>query len=678
MNNNKNDKNIAEQMKRLIELINFHDELYYIKNYQEISDYEYDNLRKELMDLENSFPHLASIDSPSLKVGSEKKSKFNTLEHKLPMLSLNNAYTVQEVKRFYERVSKSIETDIEVIAETKVDGLSASIRYENRELKLALTRGDGITGEDITTNVKFIKGVKKKLPSTFPKELEIRGEIFMSKKTFSQLNKERKRLGKELFSTTRNAAAGSVRQIDPTITQSRELSFFGYTIICEKNSLGNNIQQIRNNLQSNGFDLNKPAKLCKNINEMLDFHQYVFQNRDQIDYDIDGIVYKVNSLKHHSTLGATNRYPRWALAHKFPSEVGYTKVKNVIFQVGRTGSITPVAILTPVIIGGVKISRATLHNEEEIKRLDLFIGDVVSVQRAGDVIPKITSVIKEKREGSNKQIQIPMVCPSCGYELKKEKGEAVIRCLNYYSCEEQLLNRLYHFVSRGAFNIDGLGNKVVNFFWKKGYIYNYSDIFKLEQKIANNLINLRDIDGWGEKSVYNLLKSITASRKISFDKFIYSLGIRHIGQGVSTILSKKFSSLDELIKTFQNKNKRNILNTDGIGEIIVNSLIDFFAIQKNIEEIIELRKFIEIKYHQTTINNVYNGKNFVITGSFKGISRTKIQEKIKLLGANTASTVNKKTDFLFVGNEPGSKLAKAKKLNIKLLYFEDLLKLLNT
>ena len=669
-------KKVKKKIDELIKVINYHDDLYYNKNYQEISDEKYDQLRRSLLDLERKYPGLISKGSPSIRVGSQKKNKLGTIEHKIPMLSLNNAYEIKEVEKFYERITKSISGEFKIIAETKVDGLSASLRYEDKILKLALTRGDGVKGEDITNNVNFISGVKKILPNDFPSKMEIRGEIFMPRNVFSSLNEDRKKNGEELFSTPRNAAAGSVRQLNPIITKNRKLSFFGYTILCEGNSLGNSTSEIRKKLKNYGFTLNEPSKLCCNLQEMIDFHKYILNNRDSLNYDIDGIVYKLDDLRLHKILGSTNRYPRWALAHKFPSEINYAQVKNVIFQVGRTGSITPVAILDPVTIGGVKISRATLHNEDEIKRLGIVIGDTVSIQRAGDVIPKIISVVKQKRIKDYKNISLPINCPSCGSKLYKENGEAVKRCINYYECEDQLINKLYHFVSRGAFDIEGLGEKVINNFWKKGYIKKYSDIFDLKYKIKNQIIDLTSMEGWGEKSVDNLLLSIEKSKKISFNKFIFSLGIRHIGQGISLLLSSKFKSFEELALFFENVKKQNCQKIEGIGEIIIKSLEEFFLLQRNKEEIKKIKEHIKIEYPKKSISNTYSDKTYVITGTFDDFPRNKIQEKIIFLGSKISSSISKNTDFLIVGNEPGSKFEKAKKIGIKLLYLDDLKELM--
>ncbi len=544
---------IKNEINNLVKKINYHDNLYYNENYQEISDDDYDKLRKKLSYLESTYPEYKFDDSPSEKVGSIKKNNTKTFIHSSPMLSLNNAYSDDEVKQFYEKIYKTYGKKVKIIAETKVDGLSASLIYKNRKLVLALTRGDGVRGEDITNNVLYVNGVKKNLPMEFPNELEIRGEIFMPKDSFKELNIKRKKNGLNLFSTPRNAAAGSVRQLNPEITKNRNLSFFGYTIIEKENLLGDNIVSIREKLEKYKFKLNKPFMLCHSVSEMLDFHQQVSDIRAELNYDIDGIVYKVNSLSDQQQLGNTNRWPRWALAHKFAAETGYTKVTNVKFQVGRTGSITPVAIFKEVTIGGVKINRATLHNEDEIKRLDLKIGDTVSLKRAGDVIPKITGVVKENREVDNKAIKFPHLCPSCKSVLIRKETESAVRCDNINDCKEQRIGILKHFISRQCLNIDGLGDSQLRLFWDKKFVRNFDDIFTLKERQERKLINIEGLDGWGEKSLRNLFNAIEDSKTIDFDKFIFSLGIRHVGNNTAYILSSSFENIDDFLAYFQKK-----------------------------------------------------------------------------------------------------------------------------
>ena len=653
-------------MKDLSDQINYHDDLYYKQNKQEVSDEEYDKLRSDLLDLEKRFPKLAKENSPNQKVGKIDIQQFETIRHNSPMLSLNNAYNKEEVKSFYEKIANTINKEFYILAETKVDGLSASLRYKNRRLKIGLTRGDGERGEEITRNLEHVEGIKKILPNDFPENLEIRGEIFMKKNIFIELNKNRKKKGLPLFSTPRNAAAGSVRQLDPNIAKDRMLSFYGYSIIGGEKFFGNSLMDIRKILKKYNFSLNEPSAFCSDVEEMINFYNKVNDIRGSLNYDIDGIVYKLDDIEEQSKLGETSRWPRWALAHKFPAENAVTIVEDVSFQVGRTGTITPVAILKEVKIGGVKISRATLHNQDEIKRLNLSIGDIVSIQRAGDVIPKITSVIKKSKNPVD--INFPKFCPSCNSKLQRLEKEAAIKCLNIYDCKEQKINSLIHFVSRNAFDISGLGDRQVRMFWEANFVKNFCDIFLLEEKVISKKIYLKEIEGFGEKSISNLLKSINASRNINFDKFIYSLGIRHVGQGIALILSRKFKNLELFCNYFLETNP--VDKISGVGDVIIKSIKDYLEEELNISQIRRLEKVIKINYEKKEFNK-YSDKIIVITGTFKKYSRKEIEQKLIRMGATISSSVTKKTDFLFSGEAPGSKLEKAKKLGIKIFYLLD-------
>ena len=657
---------IKKKMEDLSDQINYHDDLYYKQNKQEVSDEEYDKLRSDLLDLEKRFPKLAKEDSPNQKVGKIDIQQFETIRHNSPMLSLNNAYNKEEVKSFYEKIANTINKEFYILAETKVDGLSASLRYKNRRLKIGLTRGDGERGEEITRNLEHVEGIKKILPNDFPEDLEIRGEIFMKKNIFIELNKNRKKKGLPLFSTPRNAAAGSVRQLDPNIAKDRMLSFYGYSIIGGEKFFGNSLMDIRKILKKYNFSLNEPSAFCSDVEEMINFYNKVNDIRGSLNYDIDGIVYKLDDIKEQSKLGETSRWPRWALAHKFPAENAVTIVEDVSFQVGRTGSITPVAILKEVKIGGVKISRATLHNQDEIKRLNLSIGDIVSIQRAGDVIPKITSVIKKSKNPVD--INFPKFCPSCNSKLQRLEKEAAIKCLNIYDCKEQKINSLIHFVSRNAFDISGLGDRQVRMFWEANFVKNFCDIFLLEEKVISKKIYLTEIEGFGEKSISNLLKSINASRNINFDKFIYSLGIRHVGQGIALILSRKFKNLELFCNYFLETNP--VDKISGVGDVIIKSIKDYLEEELNMSQIRRLEKVIKINYEKKEFNK-YSDKIIVITGTFNKYSRKELEQKLIRMGATVSSSVTKKTDYLFSGEAPGSKLEKAKKLGIKIFYLLD-------
>ena len=659
----KKDKVILDEIKELVIKINYHDHLYYNENKQKISDTEYDALRKDLENLETQYPHLMLPESPSKKVGSAVSKEFKTYAHNTPMLSLNNGYSEEEVKAFFLKFNKTF-NDFKILAETKVDGLSASLIYENHKLVRALTRGDGLQGEDITTNIIHVDNVKKKLPIDFPAKLEIRGEVFMPKIAFIKLNEERKANNQQTFSTARNAASGSIRQLDPEITKQRKLRFFGYTIISKEKYFGETLLDTRNILLNNNFALNTPSALCSSVQEMIAFYNHINDIRDELEYEIDGIVYKLNSYEQQKKIGFTSRFPKWALAHKFPAEEVATKIVDVKFQVGRTGSITPVAILEEVLVGGVKISRATLHNQDEIKRLNINIGDIVKLQRAGDVIPKIIGVKETANNKDKIKITFPSTCPSCNQKLIKTEKEVALRCINFDFCEEQIVYRISHFVSRLALNIEGLGEKQIRFLIEKGIIKNTDDIFLLKRKHKDNSINLYQYDGWGKKSVENLFKAIEKSSTVTFDKFIYSLGIRHVGKELAITLSNNFKSLEELIYAFSNLDKESLPECEGLGEVIINSLQSYFLNQKCLTLVTNLKNHLNIKYTNNLSQGIYKDKKIVITGSFESFKRSEIEVKLRSLGGKVLSSISKNTDFLIAGKDAGSKLQKAESMNI--------------
>ena len=660
----KKDKVILDEIKELVIKINYHDHLYYNENKQKISDTEYDALRKDLENLETQYPHLMLPESPSKKVGSAVSKEFKTYAHNTPMLSLNNGYSEEEVKAFFLKFNKTF-NDFKILAETKVDGLSASLIYENHKLVRALTRGDGLQGEDITTNIIHVDNVKKKLPIDFPAKLEIRGEVFMPKIAFIKLNEERKANNQQTFSTARNAASGSIRQLDPEITKQRKLRFFGYTIISKEKYFGETLLDTRNILLNNNFALNTPSALCSSVKEMIAFYNHINDIRDELEYEIDGIVYKLNSYEQQKKIGFTSRFPKWALAHKFPAEEVATKIVDVKFQVGRTGSITPVAILEEVLVGGVKISRATLHNQDEIKRLNINIGDIVKLQRAGDVIPKIIGVKETANNKDKIKITFPSTCPSCNQKLIKTEKEVALRCINFDFCEEQIVYRISHFVSRQALNIEGLGEKQIRFLIEKGIIKNTDDIFLLKRKHNDsNSINLYQYDGWGKKSVENLFKAIEKSSTVTFDKFIYSLGIRHVGKELAITLSNNFKSLEELIYAFSNLDKESLPECEGLGEVIINSLQSYFLNQKCLTLVTNLKNHLNIKYTNNLSQGIYKDKKIVITGSFESFKRSEIEVKLRSLGGKVLSSISKNTDFLIAGKDAGSKLKKAESMNI--------------
>jgi DNA ligase (NAD+) len=486
----------------------------------------------------------------------------------------------------------------------------------------------------------------------------------MPKITFIKLNEERKANNQQTFSTARNAASGSIRQLDPEITKKRKLRFFGYTIISKEKYFGETLLDTRNILLNNNFALNKPSALCSSVKEMIAFYNHINDIRDKLEYEIDGIVYKLNSYEQQKKIGFTSRFPKWALAHKFPAEEVATKIVDVKFQVGRTGSITPVAILEEVLVGGVKISRATLHNQDEIKRLNINIGDIVKLQRAGDVIPKIIGVKETANSKDKIKITFPSTCPSCNQKLIKTEKEVALRCINFDFCEEQIVHRISHFVSRLALNIEGLGEKQIRFLIEKGIIKNTDDIFLLKRKHNDNSINLYQYDGWGKKSVENLFKAIEKSSTVTFDKFIYSLGIRHVGKELAITLSNNFKSLEEFIYAFSNLDKESLPECEGLGEVIINSLQSYFLNQKCLTLVTNLKNHLNIKYTNNLSQGIYKDKKIVITGSFESFKRSEIEVKLRSLGGKVLSSISKNTDFLIAGKDAGSKLKKAESMKI--------------
>ena len=673
------DNKVLEELRHLSKIISYHDKLYYMDDNPSISDSEYDKLRQRNLELEKEYPHLIIEKSPSKKVGSKLLSKFSKIEHLVPMLSLGNAFTKLEVQEFIDKTKRFLnlkEQDrLEFIAEPKIDGLSATILYENGKLKFGATRGDGKNGENITDNLRTINAIPKFLNGNFPENIEIRGEIFISNSEFDTLNNSRLDQSLPIFSNPRNAAAGSVRQLDPKITLSRKLDFYAYGWGQMSSPIGNTLLNIRDNIKSYGFKLNTPSKLCCKVEDMIEFYDSLYEERPKLGYDIDGIVYKLNDVSLYERLGNTDHSPRYAISHKFPAEKGVSVLKNVTFQVGRTGAITPVAELAPVTIGGVRISRASLHNKDEIYRLGIVIGDTVTVQRAGDVIPQILNYVESLRPQNTRKIIFPEYCPTCKSKLFKDEGEAIIRCKNLNECESQLKGQLIHFVSRNALNIDGLGEKQVEELYNLGIINKPSDVFLITEYLSDKIREqLLSLPGWGNLSLSNLIKSINASKKQSLDRVLYGLGIRHLGQGTSKLIVKNFNSVENFIQRIHNLNDehhkinfiKELKNINGIGEKAIYSLIEYF--EKNKEEFFKLIKIIKIEDLDSFQNNsFFSGKRIVFTGRFNTLSRNEIKNKAEKVGALISSQVSSKTDYLVMGIDPGSKLKKAKEYSIKIL-----------
>ena len=667
---------VIKKLKRLAEQIEYHNNLYYNNDSPEISDAEYDNLRIKNMELEKQFPNLVLPNSPSKKVGAQLNSSFKKVQHFVPMLSLGNTFTKQDVENYINKTKRFLQIDsnsnLEFLAEPKIDGLSATLVYKNGKLVLGATRGDGKQGENITENIKSIKEIPHYLVGKYPREIEIRGEIYMSNSEFEKLNSIRVAQALPVFANPRNAAAGSVRQLDSQITASRKLGFFAYNWGFASENIGGTLVEVRDLIKSLGFNLNHPVELCSNLDQMLNFYNKIYENRANLDFDIDGIVYKLNDISYYERLGSTDHSPRYAISHKFPAELGITKLKDVKFQVGRTGAITPVAELTPVTIGGVRIKRASLHNKDEIKRLGLVIGDTVSLKRAGDVIPQIVNYNPKLRPIKYKNIIFPENCPSCNTPLKYEEDDTIIRCFNHSNCKEQIIGQLIHFVSRNAFNIDGLGEKQIIELFNTNLIREPSDIFILASPTETlKQEKLMKLPGWGHLSISNLIKAINNSKVQTLEKVLYSLGIRHLGLGTAKLISKNFNSSINLIDRILELNEFNkdilikeLRSINGIGEKAIFSLISYFNENKLL--------FSNLLKHITIAESIINldtshyfyGKRLVFTGKFEYLSRTEIKNKSEQVGALISSQVSNKTDFLVIGLKPGSKVKKAEELSV--------------
>jgi len=666
-------KNINRKIiQRLIELktkINKHNYLYHTLDKPEISDAEYDRLVKENLDLELKYPKLKLNKSVSDKTGHKIQNKFVKSSHLSPMHSLANGFNEEDLIEFDERVKKflniSLEKDLEYICEPKIDGLSLNLTYKNGNLVTAATRGDGKIGENVTKNIKNIKNIPIKLKGKYPELIEVRGEIFLTKSDFQTINSGLENQNK--FSNPRNAAAGSLRQLDYNISRARPLKFLAHGI----GKSSKDFIQFDNfykNLETFGIVRNVLNLKTSDLKLIYEFYRQVDNKRSSLDYDIDGLVVKLNNLSDQKRLGIVGKNPRWSLALKFSAEKAKTLIKDIDFQVGRTGSITPVARLESVNIGGVIISNATLHNFDEIRKKNIQIGDMVEIQRAGDVIPQVLRVIK-KNNNKIKNIKPPKKCPVCGGETYKEKNEAVLRCTNTYGCYAQKISQIIHFISKKALNIDGFGEKQAKQFYDLNIISNIVDIFSLEKN--KNIIE--NLDGWGDLSYMNLVSSIEKSKTISLDKFIYSLGIRFIGEINAEILAKELKNINNFISLSDNTSA--LANIDGLGPKALSSIIEYVNHNENILLIKKLSKILDIQDKIiSSSKNFFNGKSVVFTGTLNSISRDEAKYLAKEVGAKILSSVTKNTDYVIVGDKAGSKEKKAKELNINIFSEKDFLR----
>ncbi|MFP3015578.1 MAG: NAD-dependent DNA ligase LigA [Wolbachia sp.] len=648
--------NLEKMREKLQDQINYHNVLYHQKNKPEISDAEYDELKKKLAEIEAQFPEIYATQD---NVGAPPDERFSKVEHQEPMLSLENAYDEQGVEKFLSKIKRFlIEDKIEILCEPKIDGLSFSAIYEDGRFVKAATRGDGFVGEDVTHNVATIKGFPKFLQGVQGR-LEVRGEIYISNSDFLKLNEN------DEFANPRNAAAGSLKQLDANITASRPLRYFAYSLIggAEKSQ-----SEILNKLEKLGFCVNEHQSLTSSLDEMLKFYNEVYNCRYNLDYDIDGIVYKVNDLVLQNRLGNTHKAPRSALAYKFSAVYAKTKLNKIFIQVGRTGILTPVADLVPVNIGGVLVSRASLHNQDEIKRKDIREGDIVTIKRAGDVIPQIIEVNRDSRLPNTPEFVFPGVCPECGSKVRQVEGEAAVRCPEEFACKAQIIEKLKHFVSKDAFDIVGLGDKQIEFFYDLGLIKQIHDIFTLEEKLDE--FNLEEQSGWGEKSIANLLNSIQSRRVITLDRFIFSLGIRFIGQVAAELLADYYVSYDNWYNSMIELSSDNteLVGIDGIGKKGAESLESFFSKEHNIKMLNDLTACLQIlPVSPNSSDSVLNNKIIVFTGKLLAMSRGEAKVRAKTLGAKVSSHLSAKTNYLIAGERPGSKYKKAVELGVEIL-----------
>ena len=656
----------------LADALHAHNTAYYQDDAPMVSDAEYDALFQKLVALEAAFPELKTEDSPTQKVGAAPSQGFAKIRHAIPMLSLGNAFDDEDVAEFLTRIRRflSIGDDepLEIVGEPKIDGLSVSLRYENGVFVRGATRGDGAEGEDITANLRTIDDIPEKLAGNAPGIAEIRGEVYLPKSAFRVLNETQQANDAKIFANPRNAAAGSLRQLDSAITAQRPLRMFAYSWGEFSADVADSQWEFLETVSNWGFQTNPISRLCTTLEEVLRLYQDIGEQRAQLDYDIDGVVYKVNRIDLQRRLGFVSRAPRWAIAHKFPAEQATTILKGIDIQVGRTGSLTPVARLEPVTVGGVVVSNATLHNEDEIARKDVRIGDTVVIQRAGDVIPQVVRPVLEKRPQGAVPYAFPTTCPVCGSEAVRDVDEAVRRCTGGLICSAQSVERLKHFVSRNAFDIEGLGAKNITAFHKDGLVNGPADIFRLKEK--RDLLLERE--GWGEQSVDNLLTAIDERRKIGLDRFIYALGIRQIGQATARLLARTYGTVDAWRKAMADSQDRtgeayqDLLNIDGIGASVAEDLLAFVHEDHNRQVLDDLEDLLEIEaFAAPSSDSTLSGKTIVFTGTLEKMTRSEAKARAESLGAKVSGSVSSKTDLLVAGPGAGSKAKKAAELGIE-------------
>lgn len=664
------DKNIQQQIQKLREQLNEHNHRYYVLDDPNVSDAEYDHLFQQLKALELKHPELITPDSPTQRVGSKPSKAFAPVKHEIPMLSLENGFAPEDIHAFDERIHNrlDISEEIEYTCEPKLDGLAVTIHYENGLLTTAATRGDGETGEDITQNIRTIRMIPLQLlGKNIPQKLEVRGEVFMPKKGFEKLNAEAEKKGERIFMNPRNAAAGTIRQLDPKITASRPLEFYAYSVGVCSETLPNKHSDILLQLKKWGLRITNEFEVVKGIAGCLKYYDRIGKKREKLPFEIDGVVYKVNSIEKQKDLGFVSRAPRWAIAHKFAAEEVITIVESVDFYVGRTGALTPLAHVKPVFVGGVTISNVTLHNMNEIQRKDIHIGDTVIVRRAGDVIPELVSVIKEKRTKNVKPIIPPKHCPICHSKVELIEGEAILRCTSGLFCPAQRKEAIRHYASRRALNIEGLGDKLVDQLVEEKLIETTADLYDL------TLDQVANLDRMAKKSAQNLLDELEKSKSTTFARFLYSLGIREVGEATAKSLAENFETIHELFSATE----ENFQAITDIGPIVAKHIVAFFS-EKHNRDVIEKLLKAGIHWEKPTKKSKdlpLSGQSFVITGTLESMSREEAKEKLEALGAKVSGSVSSKTSYLIVGEDAGSKLDKANELGVKILKEKDFIQL---
>ena len=650
--------NAEKYINELIDKINYHNEKYYNEDSPEISDMEYDNLVKELIKLEEQYPQFKQIDSPTNRVGGKALEKFNQITHKIPMLSLSNAYSELDLKDFDKRVKDMVNGEVEYVVEFKIDGLSVGLTYNNEEFKYGATRGNGIVGEDITQNLMTIKSIPLKIKDGG--EIVVRGEVYISKDNFNKVNEKQEEQGLQIFANPRNLAAGSLRQLDSKLTAKRPLDIFIFNLEHAQNHNFKSHSESLEFLKDLGFSVSPNYKVCKSIEEVIEHIEYWTENRSTLGFEIDGMVIKVNNLEQREAMGYTAKSPRWAIAYKFPAEKKKTKIIDIIVEVGRTGTITPTAVLEPVRLAGTSVSRATLHNEDYIREKDIKINDTVIVQKAGDIIPQVLEVVKEERNGDEVDFNMPNICPVCSEPTVRLEGEAAVKCINI-SCPAQIRRGIIHFASREAMNIDGLGESIITLLLNENIIKDISDLYTINKE------DIVSLERMGEKSATKLINAINKSKENDLWRLINGLGIKFIGTKGAKILANSFKDIDKIMDATSSE----LVNLEEFGETMANSVVQFFKEEKNIKVIEKLKECglntKAIENENDNINKVFEGMKIVLTGTLPTLKRNDAKEMIESRGGKSTSSVSKSTTFVLAGEEAGSKLTKANELGIKVI-----------